>query len=254
MNFIMMPIPEDKFTAVCALLGGVSGNALTSSARTLAVGASTADARPVTGSSSEQLGTQAENLASAGNGSTATTDASLSDGTLDAAGWPWSPDLHASTKGMTKDGLWRMKVGVSRPDPKPGFPKDDASGNGATGTPSNGAASDAGGTASSAGAGPATNAVEDEDEFAAFRAAADKAGATDAAAAASVPARKWTDADLGALCNQAAVKFGDPAPVKAIIQKFVPADAVPHSRNILDDKREEFAKAVEAAAEITFAG
>lgn len=241
MNFIMMPIPEDKFTAVCALLGGVSSAALTIRGSTLA----------------ESMGEKSEK-SSAASLTAETADAtistgeaaSLSDGEIDAAGWPWSPDLHASTKGMTKDGLWRMKVGVTRPDPKPGFPKET----GATGTPSNGAASDAGGTASSAGAGPATSAVEDEDEFAAFRAAADKAGATDAAAAASVPARKWTDADLGALCNQAAVKFGDPAPVKAIIQKFVPADAVPHSRNIPDDKREEFAKAVEAAAEITFAG
>lgn len=41
---------------------------------------------------------------------------------VDAHGWPWSADLHASTRNMTKEGLWRMKVGVSRPDPKPGFP------------------------------------------------------------------------------------------------------------------------------------
>ena len=39
----------------------------------------------------------------------------------DAAGWPWDANLHAATKTMTKDGLWRMKVGVSRPAPKPGF-------------------------------------------------------------------------------------------------------------------------------------
>ena len=42
---------------------------------------------------------------------------------LDAHGWPWSAELHAATQTKTKDGLWRMKVGVSRPDPKPGFPK-----------------------------------------------------------------------------------------------------------------------------------
>lgn len=41
---------------------------------------------------------------------------------VDAHGWPWSADLHASTRNLTKEGLWRMKVGVSRPDPKPGFP------------------------------------------------------------------------------------------------------------------------------------
>lgn len=43
---------------------------------------------------------------------------------LDTAGWPWTADLHASSKSKTKDGLWRMKVGVSRPDPKPGYPLD----------------------------------------------------------------------------------------------------------------------------------
>lgn len=41
------------------------------------------------------------------------------DGDVDAQGWPWSADLHASTKAKTKDGLWRMKVGVARPAPKP---------------------------------------------------------------------------------------------------------------------------------------
>lgn len=41
---------------------------------------------------------------------------------VDAHGWPWSADLHAVTRNLTKEGLWRMKVGVTRPDPKPGFP------------------------------------------------------------------------------------------------------------------------------------
>lgn len=41
------------------------------------------------------------------------------DGTeLDADGWPWSEDLHAATKTKTSAGLWRMKVGVSRPPAK----------------------------------------------------------------------------------------------------------------------------------------
>lgn len=173
--------------------------------------------------------------------------AAVDTGEVDAGGHPWSPELHASTKGVTKDGYWRMKVGVSRPADLPGFPKTGAA-------PTAGAPATESGTGSAPSTPVATATVEDEDEFAAFRAAADKSAGADAAAAASVPARKWTDADLGALCNQAAVKFGDPAPVKAIIQEFVPADAVPHSRNIPDDKREAFAKAVEAKAEITFAG
>lgn len=42
---------------------------------------------------------------------------------LDANGWPWTAELHAATQGKTKDGLWRMKVGKAKPDPKPGFPK-----------------------------------------------------------------------------------------------------------------------------------
>lgn len=176
----------------------------------------------------------------------AATDAGTADATgVDAGGWPWSSELHASTKTKTKEGFWRMKVGVSRPDPKPGFEAP------ATGTAAASETPAAGASATTAAAAPAG---DDEDEFAAFRAAADKAGATDAAAAAAVPARKWTDADLGALCNQAATKLGDPAPIKAVIAEFVPEGQVPHSRNIPDDKRADFAKAVEAKAGIEFAG
>lgn len=42
--------------------------------------------------------------------------------TLDADGWPFDPAMHAATQSKTRAGLWRMKVGVSRPAPKPGFP------------------------------------------------------------------------------------------------------------------------------------
>lgn len=165
-------------------------------------------------------------------------------GDIDAGGHPWSEALHASTKTKTKEGLWRMKVGVSRPDPLPGFPKD-------TGTGSTGSAASAG---SSAGSPPASGAAaapaaDEDDEFAAFR---DAMGSTTAAPAAA--ARKYTDADLGALCNQAAVKLGDPAPVKTLIGDYVPEGTVPHSRNIPDDQRAAFVAAVEAKADITFAG
>ena len=37
---------------------------------------------------------------------------------VDAAGWEFDPALHASTKTKTSAGLWRMKVGVSRPAAK----------------------------------------------------------------------------------------------------------------------------------------
>lgn len=172
-------------------------------------------------------------------------------GEVDAGGWPWSADLHASTKGKTKDGYWRMKVGVSRPDNKPGFsPNTAAAAAPASPEPSQSeSAGDAGTAAASA-----AEQSSDDDEFAAFREAAAKADATDAAAAAAAPARKWTDADLGALCNQAAVKLGDPAPIKGLIAEYVAEGEVAHSRNIAEDKRAAFAAAVEAKAGITFAG
>jgi hypothetical protein len=43
---------------------------------------------------------------------------------LDAHGHPWSPELYAPTKTKTGAGLWRMKVGKSRPAPVPGYPLD----------------------------------------------------------------------------------------------------------------------------------
>ncbi len=177
----------------------------------------------------------------------AATEAGAVDvsGEVDAGGHPWSEALHASTKTQTKDGYWRMKVGVARPADLPGFPKSG----GTTGTASTGAVSPSPATAPAANAG-----ADDEDEFAAFRTAAAGSDATDAAAAASIPARKWTDADLSALCNQAATKLNDPAPIKEVIGDFVAEGVVPHSRNIADDQREAFAKALEAKAGITFAG
>ncbi len=45
---------------------------------------------------------------------------------MDANGHVFDPSLHAATKSTTKAGLWRMKVGVSRPDPAPGYPKPPA--------------------------------------------------------------------------------------------------------------------------------
>ena len=221
----------EQLTSVYALLGGAAPVA---KAATPKAESSAAAPAPVAEPS------QASGVAEASH---AATD----DGTVDADGWPWSADLHASTKSMTSAGLWRMKVGVTRPDPKPGFPKTAETGS--TGTANTGEASNAPVSAPAGDASP----VED-DEFAAFREAAAKADANDAAAKANVPARKWTGADLGALCNQAALKMGDPQPVKDIIATFVPTGEVAHSRNIPDEKRAEFAAAVEAKAGIEFAG
>lgn len=43
---------------------------------------------------------------------------------LDAEGHAYDPAVHAATKSQTRAGLWRMKVGVSRPAPAPGYPLD----------------------------------------------------------------------------------------------------------------------------------
>lgn len=260
--FINLPIPVSMYGAVCAVLGG---------AAVVAAGAPSGNAAGgprVTGSDGAQQDTDLssagnetlaqESPASVGTGETATTDASLSDsGEVDAGGHPWSAELHASTKGKTKDGYWRMKVGVSRPDPLPGYPLNNANGADTGTSPETSTNSATSPTAIVGTLGPElTSGAEsgDEDEFAAFRAAAAASEATDAAAVASVPARQFSDADLGALCNQAAVKLGDPSPVKEIIAKYTPEGQVAHSRNIPADKREEFAKEVEAKADIQFAG
>lgn len=260
-EFILMPVPASQYTAVCALLCGAAILVTAGAPAGARVGeprGSTAEeagavSRDTTKSSVNTDGS-AENGASAGTGEIATTGASPSDGEIDAHGHPWNEAMHASTKGKTKDGLWRMKVGVSRPDPLPGFPVEGADTGTSSATSTNSATS-AVATVGELGPAATDNAgSDDEDEFAAFRAAADASNAADAAAAASVPARSFSDADLGALCNQAAVKLGDPSPIKEIIAKFVPEGQVAHSRNIPVERREEFAQEVEAKAGIQFAG
>ena len=197
-------------------------------------------AKPDTAKSSEATGGSDE-TASDGTGETVTNGASLSDGVVDAHGWPWSADMHASTKNQTGEGLWRMKVGVKRPDPKPGFPVNG------TGTKADGPASEAGATATAPTA-PAE--VEEDDEFAAFT----KANA-EATADVEVAPRTWADADLSSLCAQAATKLGgDPTKVKEIIARYTPDGETPHSRNVPADDREAFAVEIETLAGITYAG
>jgi hypothetical protein len=248
MHVGIVVMDQKQLAAVYAVLAGTAIAAISAP-----VGKPPEPAPQATAPSSAGVETLApENQASAGTGPVATTAVSPSD-EVDAGGHPWSADLHASTKGKTKDGYWRMKVGVSRPDPLPGFSTGGAPDTGTsteTGTAS---------ATSQAATGPeigqaVTGAPAEDDEFVAFRNAAAASDATDTAAAASVPtARQFSDADLGALCNQAAVKLGDPAPIKEIIAKFVPEGQTQHSRNIPADKREEFAQAVETKADIKFA-
>lgn len=249
-DFIMLPVPLSMFTAVCALIGGAS---LTQVAdfhtQELPKGSAPVSQDTTKPSGTSEIAAQASQE-SDGIGATATTLASPSDGgEVDAHGHPWNAELHAATKGKTKDGLWRMKVGVVRPDPVAGFTAAPTTSTTEAGTESAQATS-----APTEAAAPTATSTDEDDEFAAFRDAAANAAATDDAAKASVPARKWTDADLGALCNQAAVKLGDPTPVKELIAKFIPEGEVAHSRNIPEENRADFAKAVEAKAEIEFAG
>lgn len=228
---------QAQLASVYALLGAGVLNSIVNAAP-----AAPAPTAAAPSAADEQSGFAAE----ASQGATET----VADGEVDTGGWLWSADLHASTKGKTKDGYWRMKVGVTRPADKPGFPVSGAAA-AASPEPSQSESAGDAGTATASAAAPSS---EEDDEFAAFREAAAKSDATDAAAAAAVPARKWTDADLGALCNQAAVKLGDPTPIKSLIAEYVVEGEVAHSRNIAEDKRAAFAAAVEAKAGISFAG
>lgn len=56
------------------------------------------------------------------------TSPSTSDGERDAAGVLWDPAKHAGTKAKVASGLWRMKVGVKRPEGEgeDAIPKADA--------------------------------------------------------------------------------------------------------------------------------
>lgn len=163
---------------------------------------------------------------------------------FDAAGVAWDPARHAATKGKTKDGLWRMKVGVARGEGE-GLPAAAAA---PTPPPPPAAAAP---TPPAPPAAPPLVPAAEDDEFAAFRAAA---GAEAPANPPAPTARTWADADLSKLCNQAAMATGNPEDVKAIIAQFVPEGEVPHSRNIPADRREDFAAAVESRFSITYAG
>lgn len=243
LNVSIIVLNEAQLRSVYAVLAGASLSQHVSGASM----AGNASATPATARTSDHPGMQ-ESPVSDGSGPTATTNASPSDGEIDADGHPFDPALHTGTK--TKAGLWRMKAGVARPAPKPGFPQGGTDGAETIGTDTHhGDYAEA-----SAHVTEPEAAIEDDDEFAAFRDAAAKSDAEEATAKASVPARKWTDADLGALCNQAATKLGNPIPIKEIIARFVPDGVVAHSRNVPEDQRDAFAKAIEAKADIEFAG
>lgn len=234
---ISVAVPANKLGALYAAVAGLFGSAavapLAASQSGNSASAATAEAGPVTPSTTSAP--DAGISATASTSTTAPPSASPSDGAqgveVDAAGVPWNPDMHASTKGKTKDGLWRMKVGVPRPEDHKLPAESAASAPAAASSPS-----------------PAPQTVTsappaEDDEFAAFR-----------AAAAAPVARQWADADLSKLCNQAAMAKGDPEPVKAIVAKYVPADEIAHSRNIPAESREAFAQEIEQTFGIQYAG
>lgn len=162
---------------------------------------------------------------------------------IDSAGVPFDPELHTGTK--KKDGTWRAKKGKA--DEAAALVEEVAE---AEDEGNETAEAEISLAEPAAQTGNTPDAPSDEiDEFAAF-----KEAAAQVEEPVSVPERTWTDADLGQLCNDAAVKLGNPAPIKALIAKYVPEGEVPHSRNVPNDQREAFAQEVEAAAGIEYAG
>ena len=197
---ISLTLPENMLTSVYALLSG--GSSVPGNLPALVPAAPVADTVAVVPAADITKVT------------TSTTDAEL-----DAAGVAWDPERHASTKSKTSAGLWRMKVGVSRPESE-GVPAPEVSA-------------------------PQIASADEDDEFAAFRTATTQA---------TPNVRNWSDGDLSKLCNQAAMKAGGPEGVKAIIAKFVPEGQLAHSRSIPADQRENFAKEVETTFGITYEG
>ena len=151
-------LSSEQLTAVYALLGGAS----------LAAVAVSGSGKPVSVQPSPTSDAPAASATEAAPAAASTETAPAGDpNEVDAGGHPWSADLHASTRGTTKDGYWRMKVGVSRPADLPGFPKGTGTDTATSPTSASGQG------ATQADPAPASTA-DDDDEFAAFRAAARK--------------------------------------------------------------------------------
>jgi hypothetical protein len=260
---------EEQLAGVYAFLGGASTNAI-AAAEPVKVAEKEIEAAVIEGPSAPAI-----EVVQSG------------DAELDAAGIAWNADKHASTKAKVGSGLWRMKVGVKRlpgegedspnyvkpgnapgaaalaagpgspppapiaaplaPPVDPNRPTDAAychnNGDGTEQWYVNGAW-DGGKHPIPAPAAPAAPA--EDDEFAQF--------ATAAAAPVVAAARKWSDADLSKLCNQCAVKDGNPERVKPVLAKYVPEGEVQHSRNIPEANHEEFASELEAVFELQYAG
>lgn len=240
-TFLHIPVDADNDRQLRGVYAVLASSAACAAALAAVEGNGTkAPASAPTGNVAAPIAAEASASAAEASPAVGNDEAS---GEVDAHGHPWSEDLHASTKGKTKDGLWRLKPGASRPDPLPGFPKDAPEGNGGTGTSSASEPEKSTDLAPTNDAGPV---ADEDDEFAAF------ASSNDTPAAPK--ARSWTDTDLSKLCNQAAQALGGPDKIRALIAKFVPEGETAHSRNILEEDREDFAQSVEKEAGIEFAG
>jgi hypothetical protein len=241
---VSIAVPADKlgglYAAVAALLGSTAVAAAkpgNSGSGAGTVSAGTVSAGTPAASGAIPAPTPAAASPSAGPGPSATTTVSPSDGSeVDAAGVPWDANRHAATKSKTKAGLWRMKVGVNRPENEGETSADYRNPEGAP--------------AGSPPPPPPTSApaAAEDDEFAAFR----NAATGNPPPPPPAGARTWTDADLSKLCNQAALASNSPEKVKEIIAKYVGSE-VAHSRNVPADQRENFAQEVELAFGIQYA-
>lgn len=223
-DYVMVPVHVSKLGAVFAMLAGTSPVAV-ATGNVAAAESHRSEPSP----SASTVGTESTNAAPASSEAP-----NENAGKTDAAGTVFDPARH--TGSIVKSGLWRMKAGIAR---GPGEGEDSPT----YVNPNGGSVS-----TSTPAATPTPALVEEDDEFAAFRAAATPAATAPAA-------RSWTDADLSKLCNQAAVAKGSPDSVKALIAKYLPAGtAAPHSRMIPAETREAFAVEVEAVHGIKYEG
>jgi hypothetical protein len=224
--YVLLPIPEDKLSEVHKVLTGDYAVKHVSEFRAIAAG-------PSSEAFSEAF-REPSTAQTAFYAAASETSAAPQEGEeRDADNWPWRADLHAGSKGKTKDGLWRMKSGVERPAPlvKPEAVEPEAVEELEAVEPE------------AAVEEPTTVPNFDDDEEAVWAQAAETA-----AVSAEVPAREWTDADLSSICQQAATALGGQSAVpavKALVADFIPEGSVNHSRHIEAGRRADFAEALQ---------
>lgn len=101
---------DSSLMALLSAAGAATGNRQSANTAGFTASAATAGAGANT-TSGDGAGTASDGATTSG---TATNGASPSSVETDAAGTPFDPERHTGTK--VKSGLWRMKVGKSRPE------------------------------------------------------------------------------------------------------------------------------------------